>query len=159
MSITQVKGDGTPSPPLALPSAIPLQPLIECYKTDPHMTPRKWVQWACDCTERAMDVWRNHYPDDGRPDAAITAARRWVADPTEANRKAADAAAYAAARAADAAAHAADAAYAAADAAYAAADAADAADAARAAAYAAAYAAHSAEELWQAIHLMEIYHE
>jgi hypothetical protein len=81
--------------------------------------------------------FEDKHPDDKRPREAIQAAKCWLANPTEENRKAAHAAADAAARAA--------AAYAAYVAAYAAADAAARAAtyAARAAAYATAYAANA----------------
>ena len=129
---------------MTLPPAIPQEAVIECYKSNPDMTPQKWVIWACDCAERALPVFEARYPDDARPRQALDAARAWVTNPTKANRQAtydaayaADAAAYAAHAAADAAAHAA---HAAADAAY------------------AAYAARATENLWQTVRLMEIYH-
>jgi len=139
--------------------AIPLDALIDCYKADPKMTHQKWVLWACECADRALDIYQAYAPNDARPAQTIVAARRWVADLTPENADAADAAAYSTAAVADAAAdaayaaayaaaNAARAAYATADAAahaaYAAANAARAAYAAAHAAYAAAYAARTA---------------
>ena len=78
------------------------------------------VQWAAECAKRVLRHFEDHHPEDKRPRVAIQAALKWAKDPTEANRVAANAAAYTAAYAAYAA------------------DAADAANAAYAAAYAAA---------------------
>ncbi len=78
---------------------------------------RLGVTFACDCAERALPKFEAKYPTDNHPRNAIEAARRWLADPTDENRRAAAYAAYAAYAAA--AAYAADAA---ADAAYAADD-------------------------------------
>ena len=137
---------------------VDLDTLIECYKTDPRMTHTKWVEWAVLCAERVLPNYEAKHPDDTRPREAINAARRWAANPTVKNRKAARAA-YAAAYAADAAAYAT---YAADAAAYTA-DAADAADAAAYTADAAAYAAadaaaYAVERQWQAFRLMDVYH-
>ena len=88
-------------------------------------TKEQAVEYAILCAEEVLFIFEEKHPNDQRPRKAIAAARRWLANPTEANRHDAYAA-YAAA-------------YADADAAYAAADAADAADAA-----ADAYAAHAA---------------
>jgi hypothetical protein len=142
------------------------------------------VQWAAECAKRVLKLYEDRYPEDKRPREAIQAALKWVKDPTEANRAAANAAAYAAYvanaaayaatyaayvanAAAYAATYAANAANAAAyDAAYAAANAAAyAANAANAAAYAAAYAAYDAaayaaacekEREWQSDRLLEL---
>jgi hypothetical protein len=93
-----------------------------------------YVQAAILCAEEVLHIYENRYPEDMRPRDAIKAAIAYVKEPTEVNRKAAAADAYAAAD---------DAAYAAA--AYAAAAAAYAADAYAADAYAAdAYAADAA---------------
>ena len=98
--------------------------------------------------ELAIGIYENKYPDDKRPREAIETAKAWLKDPTEKNRKAAEAAAWAAEAAAEAARAAAwAAAWAAAEAAaeaaaWAAAEAAEAA--ARAAAWAAAWAAAEA---------------
>jgi hypothetical protein len=106
------------------------------------------VKFACLCAERVLPIFEKKYPDDKRPRAALEAALKWLAEPTEANRQAANAAA---AHAADAAAayaanaHAADAAAYAADAA--------AADAADDAAYA---AARNSERKWQANQLRRL---
>ena len=115
------------------------------------------VAYAIFAAEQVIDIFEKKYPDDQRPRNAINAAKKYLEQPSEKNKKAAADAAYAAA-AADAADAAADAAYAADAAAYAAAyaaaaaayaaddaaaDAADAADAAADAAYAA-YAAAAA---------------
>jgi hypothetical protein len=107
--------------------------------------------------ELVIGIFEKKYPDDKRPRESIEAAKAWLKNPTEENRKAADAAASYAADAAyadasaDASAASADAAYAAYAAAYAASAASAAyaasasyaayADAAAAAAYAAAAAA------------------
>ncbi len=107
------------------------------------MTHKQYVLYAIYAAEQVIDIFEKKYPDDKRPREAIEAAKKYIANPTEENRNATDAAAYAAdaaTHAADAAAHAADAAAHAADAA---AHAAYAADAAAHAAYAA-YAAHAA---------------
>ena len=98
---------------------------------------------AADFAATALPAFEERHPDDGRPRAAIAAARAWALDPSEANRDAAyvasaasatasaaaSAAAYAAAYAANAASSAASAAYAAFSAAYAASSAANAASA------------------------------
>jgi len=97
----------------------------------------RWL--AADFSAHVLPIYEKELPDDGRPRAAIEAARAWAACPCEEHRLAA----YAAARAADAAAadaYAADAAYSAADAV--------AADAA--AAYAAYYAAYYASAAYSA---------
>jgi hypothetical protein len=101
-----------------------------------------YVQAAILCAEEVLHIYENRYPEDMRPRYAIKAAIAYVKEPTEVNRKAADAAFDAAAYAADADAAAA---YAAAYAASAAApSAADTADAAAYAASSAAYAAYAA---------------
>ena len=86
------------------------------------------IEIAIECAARVLAIYEKRNPKDKRPRAAIDAARKWLADPSEENRNAAADAAYAAADAAHAAANAAYAvyaAYAAADAAHAAANAAD----------------------------------
>jgi len=132
--------------------------MLWLYVRWPGMDRRTAVSASCDCAETALRYVR---PGEHRPQRAIEAARRWIADPTDENKEAAGVAAYAAHYAAYADAVAADyaaaydaaayAAYAAADyadyaaayyAAYAVADAA-AANAAVAADYAAAYAAYA----------------
>ena len=86
------------------------------------VTHQKIVLVACACAETAF----KYLPKgENRPQKAIEAAKRWAKEPTEENRKAADAAA---------------------DAAYAAAYAADAAHAAEYAAHAAVYAAYAAAQ-------------
>jgi hypothetical protein len=102
------------------------------------MTHDQQIKYAVFAAEQVINIYEEKYPDDKRPREAIEAAKKYLGDKTEQNKKAADAA-YAAAHAA----HAAHAANAAAYAAYAAANAADAANAANAAAYAA-YAANAA---------------
>jgi len=85
---------------------------------------RDSVAFAIYCAELSLPIFEKRYPKDKRPRQAITAARRWLKNPTKKNADAADAAyaaAYAAANAAAAADADAYAAYAAADAAYAAA--------------------------------------
>ena len=141
---------------------IDIDTLVECYSKDPKMTPHKWVQWACDCAERALPLYETSCPNDTRPRDALAASRRWLDNPTPENARAAARAAAYAAYAADATPDA-DTADAAADVAARAADAtpdaAAAYAAARAAAYAAAYAADAAaERQWQAFRLMGIYH-
>ena len=93
---------------------------------------KQYVSYAVFAAEQVLSIYEKKHPEDKRPRQAIEAAKKYIQDPSEENKKAADAAAYAA-----------DAAVAAAYAAvYAAADAADAAVAAAcAAACAAAYAA------------------
>jgi hypothetical protein len=92
------------------------------------------VEYAIFAAEQVIDIFEKKYPDDKKPRLAIEAAKTWLKEPTEANRKAAaDAYADAYAYDADAAAYAA----------YAAADAYDAAAAYDAYAYAA-YAAYAA---------------
>jgi len=93
------------------------------------------VQIAISCAERVLPIFEKKYPKDKRPRKAIQAAKRYLKNPTDKNKKAAAAASYAASYAA---------ADAAADAAYAAAYAADAAADAVAASYAASYAADAA---------------
>jgi hypothetical protein len=107
------------------------------------MTRKQKVQYAVFAAEQVINLFEKKYPDDKRPRKAIEAAKTWISDPSEENRRAADAAAdaYAAYAAyADADAYAAYAAYAAATA-----DATYAAYAATAAA--AAYAAAAADAM------------
>jgi hypothetical protein len=102
------------------------------------------VKIAIECAEHVLHFYEDKYPDDKRPRLAIDAARKYLSDPNEENRKAA---AYAADAAdAAAAAYAAYAAYAA--------DAADAVAYADAAAYAA--SAYADERKWQAKKIREI---
>ena len=72
------------------------------------------VRFACQCAERVLPIFESKCPDDKRPRRAIEAALKWLNDPSEASRNAANAAAAAAAAAnayaADAAAYAANAA-------------------------------------------------
>jgi len=58
------------------------------------------VEYACLCAEGVLHLFEQDHPQDDRPRKAIEAARRWLAEPTEANRQAADAAADAASAAA-----------------------------------------------------------
>jgi len=151
----------TPTP------SIDLDALIACYRAEPAMTQRKWVEWACDCAERVLPIFQSARPDDARPAQAIVAARQWVDNPSDTTtRAAADAthAAYAAAHAAACATHhtAAHAAYAATHAAGFATHAAGfAADYSAYAIYTAVYAAKAkpTERLWQAVRLTDIYHK
>jgi len=102
-------------------------------------TKEQKIQYAIFAAEQVISIFEKKYPDDKRPREAIKAARAYLKDPSEKNKKAT----YAAANAANAATYAANAAtYAAANAANAAANAAYAA--ANAAAYAAANAANAA---------------
>ena len=127
--------------------------IVETLITEKHLNWASWlvvrlltradkIRYAIYAAEQVIDIYERTYPDDKRPREAIEAAKTYLNNPTEANKRAAaDAAA-----AANAAAYA-YAAYAAADAAaaYAAAAAAYAAAANAAAAYAAdAYAAYAA---------------
>ena len=107
------------------------------------MTKIECVKYAVFAAEQVIGIYEKKYPDDKRPSKAIEAAKRYIKDPSEVNKKAADAAAYAAANAAV---YAADAAAANAAAYAAAADAAD-ANAAYAAAAANAAAAYAAAAL------------
>ncbi len=161
---------------------IPIEDVI-AFAKDQSLPPHQWVQWGCDCAERALHHYEARYPTDTRPRDALAATRLWLAQPIakqaspaklHAAAHAAAYAAHAAHAAANAAAHAANAA---ANAAYAAAYAAHAAHAAAHAAYAAAYAAHAAyaanaatyaaahagdkeqEILWQATRLLTLVHE
>ena len=92
------------------------------------MTKPQCVEYAIFAAEQVIKIFEDKHPDDKRPRNAIEAAKKYLKDPTEENRRSAAYAAYAAAAADAAYAHAAyAAAYAAADAAYAAAAAAAAA--------------------------------
>src|SRR5579859_5800297 len=73
----------------------------------PGLEPRLSVQLAVWSAAQVLPAYEASYPGDQRPHQAIEAAKAWLADPSESNRKAAADAAYA-----DAAAAAADAAYA-----------------------------------------------
>jgi hypothetical protein len=122
------------------------------------MTKEECVKYAVFAAEPVIDIYEKEYPNDKRPRSAIKAAKKYIENQIEENRKTADAAfaAYAADEAAFAAANAAAyAAFAAAFAAYAAAFAAYAAYAADEAAYTAyatkavyeaVYAAYAADE-------------
>ena len=105
-------------------------------------TKKQIIKWGILCAESVLHIFEKEYPYDKRPFLALQAAKNYLINPSEENKKTAADAAYAAyadaayAPAADAAA---DAAAYAADAACAAAYAADAADAA-----CAAYAAYTA---------------
>ena len=128
------------------------------------------VKLAIMCAERVLVIYEKERPGDLRPRRAIESAKTWIGNPTEENRHASAASAYATDAAASAAAYAASAtyasaAYAAASATYAAAsaDATDAAAATAAAAYAAAAAIAAAtpaaskkESQWQADKIREI---
>ena len=115
------------------------------------------VKYTIFAAELVLHIFENKYPDDRRPRKAIEAAKKYVENQTEENKKTADAAAYAAADAANADAAYANA-YAAAAAAYAAAYAAAAAAYAAAdAAYAAANAAYAAADAVDAAAKKEIY--
>jgi len=103
------------------------------------------VALAIFASEKVLKIFEDEYPDDKKPRQAIDAAKKWLKNPTEENRIAAEEAAGAAAWAAGAAARAEEAARAAAWAAGAAARAAEAAWAAAWAAGAAAWAAGAAK--------------
>lgn len=70
------------------------------------VTKEQWVEIAILCAERTLGRFEKQYPKDKSPRKAIEAAKAWLKNPTEKNRKAADAAyaAYAADSAADSAA-------------------------------------------------------
>lgn len=78
------------------------------------MTHPQRVEWSIFCAEQVIDIFEKKFPKDDRPRKAIEAAKDWLKNPTEKNRKAAAAyaSAYTAAHAAatSAAAYAADAA-------------------------------------------------
>ncbi len=104
------------------------QPKWAFWLITKHLNHKDNVRFAIYATELVLPIYEQNYPNGQQPRRAITAAKRWVLNPTDEN-------ATAAADAADAA-----------DAAAAAADAADAAAAdAAAAAAAAADAAHAAD--------------
>jgi len=50
------------------------------------------VALAIFCAELVIDIFEKEYPDDKRPREAIKAAKKWLKNPTEKNRAAADAA-------------------------------------------------------------------
>ena len=108
----------------------------------------KFVRLAIRFAESSLHFYEDKYPNNKKPREAIEAAKKWVDNPTEENRVAANAAAYAAyaayAEAYAAAYVATNADFAANAAAYAATNAANAAAYAAYAAYAAAYAANAA---------------
>jgi hypothetical protein len=54
------------------------------------------VRIAVFCAEHVLGIYEKKYPEDKRPQQAIEAAKEWVNNPNEENRKAAYAAAYAA---------------------------------------------------------------
>jgi len=54
------------------------------------------VEFAVWCTEKALSIFEEEYPEDDRPRLAIEAAKRWLEDPSEENRLAVEAAAYSA---------------------------------------------------------------
>jgi len=64
----------------------------------------KCVKIAIYAAKLCVEDYKNKYPEDKRPEAAIAAAEKWLENPSEENARAADAAAYAAEAAADAAA-------------------------------------------------------
>jgi hypothetical protein len=59
----------------------------------PGWTHQNLVIFACDCAERVLSIFEKTLPDDKRTRAAIEAARKWAAEPTDANARAARAAA------------------------------------------------------------------
>ena len=50
------------------------------------------VRYAVYAAERVLEIYETKYPKDDRPRKAIEAAKKWVKEPTEENRKAASAA-------------------------------------------------------------------
>ena len=60
------------------------------------MTHKQKVQYAVFAAEQVIDIFEAKYPQDKRPRAAIEAAKAWIENPNEENRRA-SAAAYAAA--------------------------------------------------------------
>jgi hypothetical protein len=71
---------------------------------------KQYVSYAVFAAESVLDIFEKEYPDDKRLRQAIEAAKKCIDNPSEENKIAANAAAYAAANAANAAAYAADAA-------------------------------------------------
>lgn len=65
------------------------------------------VKYAIFCAEQVLDIFEKKYPDDKRPRIAIEAAKKYLENPIEENRRAAADAAYASYTAADAASYAA----------------------------------------------------
>ena len=51
------------------------------------MTHKQKVEWACFCAEQVLFIFEKKYPMDDRPRKAITAAKAWAKDPSEANRE------------------------------------------------------------------------
>ena len=112
--------------------------LIWLLRRTKNLSKPQSVKIAITCAEHVISIYEKKYPNNKAPRNAINAAKKWLKEPSEENRKAA---------------------YAAADAAYAAAYAA--ADATDAAAYADAYAAADAaarlsERKWQANQIRKI---
>ena len=70
------------------------------------MTHRQKIQYAIFAAEQVLHIFEKKYPEDKRPRQAIEAAKSYLKNPSEENRKAAAYAAYAAAYAAAAAAYA-----------------------------------------------------
>lgn len=60
------------------------------------------VSFAIICAKLVLHIYEDEFPDDKRPRLALEAAEAWVADPSEKNRKAVNAAARAAADASNA---------------------------------------------------------
>lgn len=56
-----------------------------------------WVRIAIACAARVLKIFEAKYPDDKRPRKAIAAARAWVKNPTDENRREASASSAAAA--------------------------------------------------------------
>jgi len=71
------------------------------------MTKEQCVRYAIFAAEQVIGIFEAKYPDDDRPRKAIEAAKKYLEDPSEENRKSAAAAYAAYADAADAAAYAA----------------------------------------------------
>ena len=65
--------------------------------------PKEKMSLAIQCAEKVLFMWEEEFPNDKRPRKAIEAAKVYLADPTEENKKAAKVASDAASAAADAA--------------------------------------------------------
>jgi len=143
-SVEHLRGklkEGVDDPEAYIADLPPRQAYLKAFVDGGTCTHAQAVEYACLCAEGVLHIFEQDYPQDQRPRQAIEVARRWLAEPTEANRLHAADAAYAATYAANTAAASAAAYAAASAAAYAASDAAASAAGAAAASDAAAAAA------------------
>ena len=58
---------------------------------EPEALKKLAVEFSCECAERVLPVFEARFPENDVPRKAISAARAWLADPTEDNRLAAKA--------------------------------------------------------------------